>query len=104
MSFKYVDITTYSLHPGEILTNIGHLNNNGFTKFLFVTFLKVFGITAEQDAINTLYPVLSPNNKETRKYYNKGIEQEPNKVANDREVAKKLWDVSEQILKDHRMI
>ncbi|CAB4485501.1 unnamed protein product [Rhizophagus irregularis] len=75
------NITTYSLHPAM-----------------------VFGITAEQGAINTLYPVFSLENKETGKYYNEGIEKEPNKVANDQEVAKKLWDVSEKILKDHGMI
>jgi hypothetical protein len=58
-------------------------------------------ITAEQGAINVLYPVFS---LETGKYYNEGIEDEPNKIAYDQEIAKKLWDVSEQILKDHGMI
>ena len=61
-------------------------------------------ITSEQGATNVLYPVLSPENKETGKYYHEGIQQEPNKVANDQEVVKKLWDVSEKILKDHGMI
>ena len=78
--------------------------NNAFTKFLYVTVAKISGISAEQGAINTLYPVLSLENKETGKYYNKGIEKEPNKVANDEEIAKKLWNVSEQILKNHGMI
>ncbi|CAG8454436.1 17036_t:CDS:2 [Rhizophagus irregularis] len=58
-------------------------------------------ITAEQGAINVLYPVFS---LETGNYYNEGIEDEPNKIAYDQEIAKKLWDVSEQILKDHGMI
>jgi hypothetical protein len=67
--------------------------------------LKISGaeITAEQGAINVLYPILSLKN-ETGKYYNEGIEGEPNKVAYDQEVAKKLWNVSEQILKDRGMI
>jgi len=43
-------------------------------------------ITVEQDATNVLYPVLSPENKETGKYYYEGIVK----------VAKKLWDVSEK--------
>jgi hypothetical protein len=34
-------------------------------------------ITAEQGAINTLYPVFSLENKETGKYYYEGIEYEP---------------------------
>ncbi|CAB4373825.1 uncharacterized protein OCT59_001111 [Rhizophagus irregularis] len=97
------NITTYSLHPGMISTNINHMNNR-YTTYLVNLLAMVFGITAEQGAINTLYPVFSLENKETGKYYNEGIEKEPNKVANDQEVAKKLWDVSEKILKDHGMI
>ncbi len=62
------------------------------------------GETAEQGATNILYPVLSPENKETGKYYHEGIEKEPIKIANDKELAKKLWNVSEQILRDHGMI
>ncbi|GBC28803.2 retinol dehydrogenase 12-like protein [Rhizophagus irregularis DAOM 181602=DAOM 197198] len=60
----------------------------------------MFEISAEQGAINTLYPVLSPENKETGEYYNEGIKQEPSKVANDQEVADKLWKVSEQLLRE----
>ncbi|CAB4402759.1 unnamed protein product [Rhizophagus irregularis] len=97
------NITTYSLHPGMISTNINHMNNR-YTTYLVNLLAMVFGITAEQGAINTLYPVFSLENKETGKYYHEGIEKEPNKVANDQEIAKKLWDVSEKILKDHGMI
>ncbi|GBB92628.1 hypothetical protein RclHR1_20350003 [Rhizophagus clarus] len=100
------NIATYSLHPGVIHTNIGHLNS-GIRNFLFKIFTNVIlrlEISAEQGAINVLYPVFSPENKETGKYYNLGIECEPNKVANNQEVTRKLWDISEQILKDHGMI
>ncbi|GBB90676.1 hypothetical protein RclHR1_17700001 [Rhizophagus clarus] len=99
------NITTYSIHPGIIQTNIGHLNN-AFMNFIIRVIFKVTGaeITVEQGAINVLYPVFSSENKDTGKYYNEGIEDEPNKIANDSEIAKKLWDVSEQILKDHGMI
>jgi hypothetical protein len=73
--------------------------------FLFKILIKVTRteITAEQGAINVLYPIFSLES-ETGKYYNEGIEEEPNKIANDQEIAKKLWDVSEQILKDRGMI
>ena len=71
----------------------------------FTTIVRITGMSiSEQGGINTLYPVFSPENKETGKYYHEGIEQEPNKLANDQELAKKLWNVSEQILKDHGMI
>ncbi|GBB92627.1 hypothetical protein RclHR1_20350002 [Rhizophagus clarus] len=98
------NITTCSLHPGVIQTNISHLNSflsNALFKFL----IKISGeITAEQGAINTLYPIVSSECKETGKYYKEGIVDEPNKVAYDQEITKKLWDVSEKILKDHGMV
>jgi hypothetical protein len=80
--------------------------NSFISNFLLDIFTTILGlkISAEQGAINTLFPVFSPENKETGKYYNVGIEGEPNKVVYDQEVVKKLWDVSEQILKDHGMI
>ncbi|RIA80800.1 hypothetical protein C1645_810307 [Glomus cerebriforme] len=97
------NIITYSLHPGVIRTNLGHMNS-GPTSFIIGVMANMIAITAEQGAVNTLYPVLSPENKETGKYYHDGIEKEQNKIASDQEVVKKLWDVSEQILKDHGMI
>ncbi|PKC69162.1 NAD(P)-binding protein [Rhizophagus irregularis] len=98
-------ITTYSHNPGVILTNISHLNTGFSISTLTInTLARLFGITAEQGATNVLYPALSLENKETGKYYDEGIEQEPNKVAYDEEIAKKLWSVSEQILKEHGMI
>jgi hypothetical protein len=66
--------------------------------------IKLYEISPEQGAVNTLYPVLSPENKETGEYYNEGVKEEPNKVANDQEVANKLWKVSEQMLKDRELI
>ena len=72
---------------------------------LMNSIIGILGKTAEQGAINTLYPEFSSeNDKESGKYYNEGIEQQPNKLADDQELAKKLWNVSEQILKDHGMI
>ncbi|GBB96412.1 hypothetical protein RclHR1_02750004 [Rhizophagus clarus] len=97
------NIITYSLHPGAILTNMSS-SKGAFMEFLVKTTLTIVGITPEQGAINTLYPVLSHENKETGKYYNEGIEEEPNKIAKDQEVVKKLWDISEKILKDHGMM
>ena len=64
----------------------------------------MLGKAPEQGAINVLYPVLSPENKGTGKYYHKGYEQEPNKLADDQELAKKLWDVSEKLLSERGMI
>ncbi|GBC07150.1 hypothetical protein RclHR1_07290012 [Rhizophagus clarus] len=99
------NITTCSLHPGTIQTNIGRLSS-AFLFFLLNMFVKITrtGTTIEQGSINVLYPIFSLENKETGKYYSEGLEAEPNEIANDKEIAKKLWDVSEQILKDRGMI
>ncbi|EXX54015.1 hypothetical protein RirG_238560 [Rhizophagus irregularis DAOM 197198w] len=97
------NIRTYSLHPGIISTNLNHMNNR-YTTYFINLLIMMFEISAEQGAINTLYPVLSPENKETGEYYNEGIKQEPNKIANDQEVANKLWKVSEQLLREHGLI
>ncbi|POG59860.1 hypothetical protein GLOIN_2v1718660, partial [Rhizophagus irregularis DAOM 181602=DAOM 197198] len=86
---KYADITTYSLHPDVILTNIAHLNTGFSISTLIInTLSRLNGITAEQGVTNVLvYPAFS---LETGKYYDEGIEQEPNKIANNQEIAKKL--------------
>ncbi|RIA90753.1 hypothetical protein C1645_822973 [Glomus cerebriforme] len=97
------NISTYSLHPGVIKTNVNNTSDT-FGYLVISLFFLFMGETAEQGAINTLYPVIFPENKETGKYYHEGIEKEPNKIANDQEVVKKFWDVSEQILKDRGMI
>jgi hypothetical protein len=102
-SFMYADITIYLIHPGVVSTNFFGAKSD-ISKFFVNTIMKLIGISAEQGATNVLYPVLSSENKETGNYYHEGIEREPNKIANDREVAKKLWDVSEQILRDRGMI
>ncbi|PKC64639.1 hypothetical protein RhiirA1_536914 [Rhizophagus irregularis] len=87
------NITTYSLHPGVIQTNIGHLNYT-ISNVLFNIFVSILRlkISSEQGAMNTLYPIFPLEIKETGKYYNLGIEHEPNKIAYDQEIAKKLWD------------
>ncbi|GBC13216.2 retinol dehydrogenase 12-like protein [Rhizophagus irregularis DAOM 181602=DAOM 197198] len=89
MKIKYADITTYSLHPDVILTNIAHLNTGFSISTLIInTLSRLNGITAEQGVTNVLvYPAFS---LETGKYYDEGIEQEPNKIANNQEIAKKL--------------
>ncbi|CAB4435165.1 unnamed protein product [Rhizophagus irregularis] len=98
-------ITTYSHHPGVILTNIAHLNTGfSISTFIINTLSRLNGITAEQGATNVLYPEFSLENNETGKYFDEGIEQEPNKIADDQEIAKKLWSVSEQMLKERGMI
>ncbi|RIA85200.1 hypothetical protein C1645_858112 [Glomus cerebriforme] len=82
------NITTYSLHPGVIKSNAS--NSSDIFGYFVITIIMLFGETAEQGAINTLYPVLSPENTKMGKYYHEGIEKEPREIANDQEIAKKF--------------
>ncbi|PKC15581.1 NAD(P)-binding protein [Rhizophagus irregularis] len=96
------NVKTYSLHPGVIKSNIS--NTTDYVSYFLLSVMLFFASPTEQGAINTLYPVLSPKNKDTGKYYHEGIEREPIEVAKDREVTKKLWNVSEQLLRERGMI
>ena len=94
---------TYAPHPGPILTNMTYLFK-GFIGSIINTIVSMVSKTPEQGAINILYPVFSAENKESGKYYNQGIEQKPNKLVDDSELIKNLWNISEKILKDHGII
>ncbi|CAB4486596.1 hypothetical protein RhiirA5_397205 [Rhizophagus irregularis] len=74
---------------GYMLQNDPHLNTGFSISTLIInTLSRLNGITAEQGVTNVLvYPAFS---LETGKYYDEGIEQEPNKIANNQEIAKKL--------------
>ncbi|PKC15579.1 hypothetical protein RhiirA5_484194 [Rhizophagus irregularis] len=99
--FGEIDFDNLNLEKGSYLNPFQAYGN---TKLMNVLVTKELSrIVQNESAINVLYPVFSHENKETGKYYKDGVE-EPNKVAYDQEVAKKLWDVSEKILKNHGMI
>ncbi|PKY57287.1 hypothetical protein RhiirA4_549589 [Rhizophagus irregularis] len=73
---------------GRMLQNDPHLNTGFSISTLIInTLSRLNGITAEQGVTNVLYLAFS---LETGKYYDEGIEQEPNKIANNQEIAKKL--------------
>ncbi len=98
-------VTTYSLHPGVVLTEIArHLEESylpfkNFVKTIlfpvFVYFLK----SPKDGAQTTIYCAIDPilNNK-SGKYYADCAESQPTKYAQDDIMAKKLWDLSEKIV------
>ncbi|MCH7793298.1 MAG: SDR family oxidoreductase [Planctomycetes bacterium] len=95
-------VTANCLHPGVVRTNFGR-NNTGIFGSLFVVFQVVarpFLLTPAQGAETSIYLASSPEVEGvTGKYFVKKQPVESNKVSQDIEVAKRLWQVSEEMVK-----
>ncbi|TRY76249.1 hypothetical protein TCAL_07994 [Tigriopus californicus] len=103
-------ITTYSLHPGVIATELNRhaSESSNIVAFLFhFIFYTVFGgmiKTPVHGAQTTLYCSLEESLKDvTGKYYSDCKEFTPTKYAMDNEHAQELWELSEQLTKTHNL-
>lgn len=88
-------VTAYSLHPGVISTNLGRHMGSFFTsndKLAWLTLQK----TIPQGAATQVYCALAPNIT-AGGYYSDCNEGYRSSVSLDLELAKKLWEVSEQL-------
>merc|ERR1719384_2065415 len=94
-------VTAYALHPGVIATDLGrHMENwNCVTKMMWrcwAPFIK----TPDSGANTTIYCAIEPSIAEHNgKYYSDCREVRPAPQAENMEDAKKLWDLSEQMVK-----
>jgi len=97
-------ITTYSLHPGAIDTDLSrHLLARlpGFLVKHVQPLLKYFFKTPEQGAQTTIHCCIDEKLAgQTGKYYSDCAEAVPSKQALDDDAAKKLWSVSEEVVGD----
>jgi len=88
-------ITANSLHPGVIPTELGR--NNTLSQ-IFYTLANIFLKSIEQGAATTCYVATSSNLEGVGgKYFADSNEATPIPEATNPEVAKKLWEVSEQL-------
>lgn len=91
-------MTTYSLHPGVIKTELGrHLDETYFRGASFIAGLifAPFRKTPEQGAETTIYCALDEGVAEHNGlYYANCALKTPHSRGNDMEMAKRLWDVS----------
>ncbi|KAL8119680.1 short-chain dehydrogenase TIC 32, chloroplastic-like [Apium graveolens] len=88
-----VNITANSLHPGVIATNL--LSNHGGLLGWFNTFAQWVTKNIPQGAATTCYLALNPQVKDiSGGYFADSNQSKPSKLANDEELANKLWDVS----------
>ncbi len=85
-------ITTYSLHPGVVASDIWRRVPWPFEKLI-----KRFMITNEEGALTTLHCAMSPQaGKETGLYYDECKTKEPSAVSKDPNAAAELWQRSLQ--------
>lgn len=90
-------VTINAMHPGAVATNIGM--NNGFLyrwyqRYLLFPLLKGPEISGEA----IYYLIAAPEMADVSgKFYNQTIEEKPAAHALDREIGKKVWEISEEL-------
>jgi len=100
---KDTGVTVYSLHPGVVDTELSrHLDKSVFpgARWMFQNLGGFFMKTPEQGAQTTLYCALEESlASETGLYYDDCQEAKTTPMGRDDELAKKLWDVSLDMVK-----
>lgn len=93
---KGTSVTVNCLHPGVVKTRIGEKSGTLGTIF-WNPFVALFGISVEQGAKTSVYLASSDEVKSvTGKYFDNCKPVEPNPLACDVALRKKLWEVSEK--------
>jgi len=88
------NITTYSLHPGVVASEVWR----GVPRFIR-GFIQLFMLSVEDGALTTCYCASSEEaGKETGLYYDTSRVKEPSACALDSDMADKLWEKSEYFL------
>jgi NAD(P)-dependent dehydrogenase (short-subunit alcohol dehydrogenase family) len=86
-------VTANSLHPGAVATSIFR-NTPKPIEWL----IKMFTMSPEKGAETSIYLATSSEVEGiTGKYFEKKLEKYPSRIAQDDELARKLWQVSEQL-------
>ena len=94
---KDTNVTSNSLHPGRIATNMGDKNAKGFYGWIW-NVVKPFLNTPEKGAKTSIYVATSPDLiKMSGKYFAKSRQKEPSRSSKNEELAKRLWDVSAEM-------
>ena len=88
---KGTGVTTYSLHPGVVATNVWRA-----VPWPIDRLMKYFMISDEEGAATTLYCALSPDvAEESGLFYEECKLREPSALAKDTALAARLWKESE---------
>lgn len=90
-------VTVNCLHPGAVASRMGINRDTGFGSFI-TGLLKPFFQTTEEGAATAIYLATSPEVEGvTGKYFYRKKAIQSSKASYDKELAKKLWDLSEEL-------
>lgn len=94
---EHTNVTTNSLHPGVIASGFGR-NNAGVVGF-FAKVVSPFLMSSANGAKTTVFLASDPSvNTVTGKYFDKSKPKTPSREARDPSIAKRLWDVSDELV------
>ena len=89
-------VTANCLHPGAVGTSLGA--NNGFVARLLLPLIRPFLRTPENGARTTVHLASSPEVEGVSgRYFADCREKRPSAEARSEEIARRLWEVSEQL-------
>jgi retinol dehydrogenase-12 len=87
-------VTTYSLHPGAVASNIWRSLPSPLQWFM-----KLFMLSNEQGALSPLYCATAPELRGiSGRYYDRTREVVPSRLAQDESLARELWQRTDQLL------
>lgn len=93
------NITVNALHPGVVKTKIGNKSQHAFYGFAWQAMATLAGISEERGAATSVYLASSEEVEGvTGKYFANGKQHRVNPIADDEAVAKKLWDITANLL------
>jgi len=99
--YNPAQLTANCLHPGKVRTKIGTKNTNAFMGAAWNTFALLSGISEDKGAETSVFLASAEElNGVSGRYFDESREKDPLPDAQNPELAKKLWDYSEQILKN----
>lgn len=94
-------VTTYCLHPGAVHTGLArHMGSaiSRFTGYIYTTCSRLFFLNVHKGAQTTIYCAVDEAlDDESGFYYSNCCKLQPSARARDDKLAKKLWDVSENL-------
>jgi NAD(P)-dependent dehydrogenase (short-subunit alcohol dehydrogenase family) len=92
-------VTANSLHPGTVKTGWGRDGDTNGLLALGIRIGSPFFKTPEKGALTSVYLASAPEVQGvTGKYFVKCREQTPSKAARDEDAARRLWQVSEELV------
>ncbi|MBL0913058.1 MAG: SDR family NAD(P)-dependent oxidoreductase [Bacteroidia bacterium] len=92
-------LTANCLHPGKVRTKIGTKNTNAFIGAAWNTFALLSGISEEKGAETSVFLASSDTlDKVSGRYFDESLEKAPLPDSENPELARRLWEYSEQVL------